>query len=332
MTIGKKSLDAELAPAKVIATYPQERTVDVEMANFQARKSGVIVVNNPGNYSFPAVGDMGLVIGQDTTGYYWIGKIEYGFARKISGETDPATGRKYPLREVADGEAYISNPKNGTGLMLSSSGGFSLLAYIQDGISYIGNKLGTPLRMLQAKARTFQATATNVLLNLGVVVRSIPPTGDSPISYAGQAATEFLVKVQKVIGVVAQTVVKFQLGDIMAEPAASTTGIPEQSTATGGLLKAVLLVNDDAGATELGALRIDNLGGVEIKGTLAIIQDATAIYIGTVLGDLSQPAVKGMDLMAWLNSHQHGTGVGPSGTPLTPAGPTTFNSSKVFLG
>lgn len=38
--------------------------------------------------------------------------------------------------------------------------------------------------------------------------------------------------------------------------------------------------------------------------------------------------VRGDDLITWLNSHQHPTGMGPSGPPAIPAIPTDFLSSK----
>jgi hypothetical protein len=321
----------EWFPAKVTAAYTDKRTVDVRDLTSTAKKFNVRVVGSPSDYSFPAVGTAGLVVGNETN-YYYLGKIEYGYARKLSGEVNPETGEKWPVRQVKEGEAYLTNYTRGSGLLLSSSGGFTLVTQIGDGIKYLWTSGGVLLQQLLLQAKTITNKANNVFTAFGRVIRNVPALGPSVImdSSGTSPAQEFLASVRRIIGTTAVDIVKVHFGDILQEPVIATTpGVPEVSTTTGSPLKFKIVVNDASGTAALSEITIDNTGAIVVSGTPLAVIKALITNIG---GDTpTEPAVQGNKLITWINTHIHSTSFGPSGVPVTPATIADFCSSKVFI-
>lgn len=67
------------------------------------------------------------------------------------------------------------------------------------------------------------------------------------------------------------------------------------------------------------------------KGLTVTGESVTLKAAGVMLADgADTPAVRGQDLMTWLASHTHGTGVGPSTPPTSPP-PSAILSQKVKL-
>jgi len=95
-----------------------------------------------------------------------------------------------------------------------------------------------------------------------------------------------------------------------------------QTTMKNLLSKVTLSV---AGEAEMKGL----LGSVKAGLASTDIEHAVMIKLGGA--SATEPAVLGLKLMLWLNTHMHGTGVGPSSPPMAPATPMDFNSMKVFV-
>lgn len=98
---------------------------------------------------------------------------------------------------------------------------------------------------------------------------------------------------------------------------------------------------DETGAIELAnkiaGLNISTIGEVEMKSAMGSVKSAMSaltinhnVRISLGSDSATEPLVLGLKLMKWLNSHTHGTGTGPSTSPITPATPADFNSTKVF--
>lgn len=90
-------------------------------------------------------------------------------------------------------------------------------------------------------------------------------------------------------------------------------------------------------SNKMGGLNINTIGEVEFKGAVGNIKNSMSALsilhnVKINLGDeaAKEPLVLGLKLMKWLNNHTHGTGTGPSTTPIVPATPADFNSTKVF--
>jgi len=333
MPIKAPPLSAHMFHGKVRATNPEGRTIDVDWYDAEVIKKGVIVLTPTGNYAFPRKGDVGLVIGNDADGYYWLGKVDFGYARKLAGDLNPETGKKWPVRKVYGGETYITNLLQGIGLFLGNSGNFSLLSQFQDGVKYIAKKSGAAFRKLLLSSKSIVSTASSVQLNLGTVIRKLPVIGESIITNETglQSAQEFLAVVKKIVGVTSVESVKLHLGDILQEPVIAQLGIPQVSATTGQFIRALLSVFDPTGTTELASLKMDVTGNVEITGTPQAIFDALLVYIGGNAATATHQAVHNDSLITWLNTHTHSSSVGPTGTVVVPALPTDFGSTKVFI-
>jgi uncharacterized protein involved in type VI secretion and phage assembly len=68
-------------------------------------------------------------------------------------------------------------------------------------------------------------------------------------------------------------------------------------------------------------ITIQTNGNVTVQGTAIALNGQT---VG-ICSNPDTPAVRGQDLMTWLSSHTHGTGVGPSTPPLVPPTPTILS-------
>lgn len=339
MPLDPKPLEAYLFHGKVVNTYPETRLIDVEFIDTDTIKYSVRVVQDSSTFSFPRKDEVGLCIGSDVAGYYYLGKLEFGYARKVNKEIKiPNTDRYWPVKKIKEGESYISHVLNGLGLFFSNSGSFSLTAQNQDGIEYFYSKLGEPFRWLKQTAKSILLSSITSSLSLGAVIRSVPVQGEKIIRSLvdpTKAAQEFLIKINRIIGVLPRTIVKFHLGEIVTEPVTDpSVPVPDVNTGVAGApLRVVLSVSDDAGASELAYLKVDNTGGIELKGTPAMVADALLIFIGAAFGDTSEPAVKGQALYTWLAGHKHPSGTGPTGQP-TPDDQSTLStilSTKIFL-
>jgi hypothetical protein len=72
-------------------------------------------------------------------------------------------------------------------------------------------------------------------------------------------------------------------------------------------------------------------GGVTIKTTQKVVIDGASEFSAKAaavnLGNLpTEPAVLGQQLLTWLNTHTHATGVGPSSPPVAPATPALLST------
>jgi len=338
MALLPKGLQAFLFHAKVLNTYPEVRLIDVEFINAGTIKKSVRVVQDSSTFSFPRKDEIGLCIGNDVQGYYYLGKMDFAYARKLNKEvTIPGTKTNWPIRKIKPGETYISHVLNGLGLLFTNSGNFSLTALNQDGIKYIYDKMGEPFRWLQATAKSILLGSITSSLSLGAVIRKTPVQGDKVIrslTDPTKAAQEFLVNITKIIGILPKTVVKLHLGEILQEPVTNPmVPIPVFHTEVGlggaaAMLQALLAVFNTAGI-EIGSIKIDNLGNMSINTTLPgagklVINAGTNTHIlstaGTYIGGTAdippiEPMVLGNQLSTWLAGHKHPTSMGLSGAP-----------------
>ena len=278
MSLKPQPLNANLFYGKVIATYPEARVIDVKWPNLDVIKRSVVVVQGSENYSFPKVDEVGLVIGNDVERYYYLGKIEFAYNRRLAGEDkDPATGKKWPLSLIDAGEVYLLNILTGVGLRFSNSGDFSLKNR-RDGLKYILEKAGNPLRWLTLAAKAVTLSSKTTELNVGAVIRSVPVLGNAIIKGVvdkTKAAQEFLVKVTQIVGVAQVDKARLHLGDILVEPVASAMGaIPKLHTeiaSLGGVpapLRANLAVcNEALAGVEIASVKMDQTGNLSINAT-----------------------------------------------------------------
>ena len=329
---------------RVIATYPDARVIDVKWPNVNVIKRSVIVVQDSSNYSFPLVGEIGLVIGNDVERYYYLGKIEFGYSQQLEAQSNgPAAGNSWALSLIEAGEVQLLNLLTGAALYLSNSGDFSLKNQLMDGLSYIREKTGNPFRWLTLAAKTVTLTSSTTSLTVGAVIRNIPVLGNTIIKGVTdktKAAQEFLAKVTNIVGPAQINRAKLHLGDILIEPVASSLGaIPVLHTEAGvagaaAALQALLAVFNPVGI-ETASVKMDNLGNLSVNanlpGTGMLVINGVQIYIGCTPLDMSQPMVKGTDLLTWLNTHTHNSSIGPTGTPVVIATPLDFCSTKTFV-
>jgi hypothetical protein len=339
MSLIRAGRTPQLFPAKILSVDTVNRMVTVLDTLGNSKKGNVILVTNPGVFSSPRVGDVGLVIGTEL-GYYFLGKIDYGYARKLKGEVAYAgstTDESY--REAAEGEPYISNCNKGGGLHFSNSGGFSILSKMKRGIQYLANAGGKPLEWLKLIGRRSSLISPGGMaeVSAGGVIRTLPILGESqitdplptiPPTPIPPVAYEVLLAIRNGLGQVTERV---QLGRVLQEPVVFSPGTPEISTNSGQPVKFVVEVKDPSGSVPMGSIKIDQIGTVEIKATPQLILESLFTYIGGNALTATEPAVLGIKLMAWLNSHTHPTGTGPSGTPTIPALLTDFCSLKIFV-
>ena len=292
MGIHQRALDADLFYGKVIRVDSKNRLIDVLWANMGINKVGVPVINPPGDYSLPAVGSSGLVIGSDVQGHYFLGKVDFGYARKVAGIINPDTDHKYKVRKVVeDGENYYANPIIGSGLHLSNTGNMSLTHPSGDGLKYSRNRMGAPLRLLQLIARTIQQQATNTSVSFGSVLRRIPSKGYTLIrDISGLSAQEFNVGVSN--GPV--EVAKFILGNVVDK-----AGIGEFS-AFGSRVFAFL----KTGLTPVteASIKLDEPGNIEINAASTAQVSLTGLLINLGKTLAPEPVVKGITFQGLVNT------------------------------
>ena len=323
-------LNAALFRAKVLSVDAENRTVDVIRVNVDAKYTRVMIMSSAGNYSMPDVGDVGLVIG-DVTSMYWLGRLDFGYKKHLAGAINPKTGKKWGVRLIDAGAVQLVNLATRVGLYFSNSADFSLTNDFSDGIKYIKEKSGAPLRWLKLLGRSVSIEGANVFVNAGTVMRNIIGTGFSAVNdMTGAAlAKEFSVFVKKPVGPAETDAARLQMGDVLQEPvAAAQAGVPEVGGIPGGFLR-VLLAGFTAAGIIGGALKIDNLGNAELSTLLGnILINGISIHIGGFPS--THPAVLGDQLLIYLNTHAHSSSIGPTGTVVTPAAADLL-STKVLL-
>ena len=292
MGINSEPLAADLFSGKVSSVDSSNRTIDVEYLNMGVTKKSVIVINPPGDYSLPEVGSSGLVVGSDVQGYYFLGKIDFGYARKIAGLLDSSTGKKYKIRRVVEGgEGYYANPTIGSWLHLANTGNMSLMHPSGDGLKYTRSRLGSPLRLLQMGARTIHQKATTTSVSFGSILRSIPSLGYTLVKdITGFSGQEFNVDIS--IGAV--PMVKFILGNVV-----SALGVNEMSAF--GKRVFALLKTGLTPVTEAN-VKIDELGNVEVNAAPTAQMALTGLLINLGKTVAPEPVIKGLTFQGLENT------------------------------
>lgn len=303
--------------AQVVAVDERNRLIDVQWIGMEGGKRGIIMINDPGSYALPAVGDQGLVIAQGVN-YFYLGKIDYNYAAKVDGRVKNVLGKL-----IRSGVTALGNIRAGSWLSFPNTGDFSLLSQMADGIKYV-----TKTRKLTASSRTFEVLAhatKEVKVRIGAALRDIPATGESPVTgTSGSSALEVLFQI------VYQTIqsARFHIGEVT-----DSLGIFELSS--WGLPLRVVLETTAAPPTNTGVTgyKVDNAGNVEIKTTTGQVSidgiAAAGILLGPAVPAPTHPVIYGDSLLLWLNTHTHSSPVGPTGVPITPAG-SDLLSVKVF--
>jgi hypothetical protein len=324
-----KNKEISIGPAKVMAAYPDERIVSIKWLNRPTDRHNVMVVTDPNSYSFPQVGDCGLVISVDNYDYF-IGKLEYRYADKINGtsegRTKDASGQDIYAKKVQPGDVFLAPLLRATSLFLSKTGGMSLSAKSGDGLVYYAyNRLAK----LKAKATIIlgqgvTAAFGKVMRDLGAGLQVIPNV-DLPTT----PSVESLIDV---------TINTFRMARLHLGHVLNSVGVPELgSIIPTARLRAILEVC--TASVPIAVLKMDELGHIELSSTIGkIMIDSTApvpldsILLGGSLLTLTQHAVWGELLIDWLNNHTHPTSMGPTSTPTIPALPATLLSKKVLVG
>jgi len=275
-------------PAEVIAIYPADRVVDIRWLSQEGGKRGVVVTSSHGDYSFPAVGDTGLVL-QYGFNFFYIGRIDISYAAKLAGNVrSKLTGQKLRPTEVDGGEAHLENVAAKSYVRFSNNGDFSLLNAFREGLKYMRN-----LRRTTISAKTMELFGNGIKIMFGTAIRN-PGTGEiPPPGTSGGKVIEFLLQIayQDI-----QTV-RFHLGEIVDLIAGT---VPEMSS-FGARLKALLEVT--AGPAPLASLKMDEVGNVEVTSATGQIKtsslgpttidskstlSASAIGIASIDGQLVQ--------------------------------------------
>lgn len=369
---GTNQFSGWLFIARVVAIYPESRVVDVKWLTGDQLVHQAMLVSSFANFSFPAVGDYCVIIGDDS-GYYCLGKIDDHYPNKLGLITDDdgnkviptdKEGNKLKAKRVPGGESVFMNLAKNTFLILSNSGGFSLLSgAFQHGIDYILSSGINTLKHLKVLGNTITSEASGQLMRIGAVIRNDnlgnPTTVANPVTLSG--AVEGSINVTEPADPLGLDTAAVKVGDIFIEPVTVDSGthlptagaatptkglLPHTDLGASGISRAVrALLGVFAAGTDLGTVKIDDLGNVTVNSNAAggtsvlnaglkIVINAPLTIIGTTPDDPSattEPAVLGTSLITWLNTHQHGSGTGPTSTPITPALPTDFNSTKVFV-
>jgi hypothetical protein len=345
--------------AVVTALYPSDRTIDVINAHNRIPIKRVYVVMDAGNFSFPNLDDIGLVMG-DETAFYYLGRLDNNYQQKIAGNVKDANGNKLAAKLVNGGESMIMNLAKRIGLFFSNNGNFSLINDFLDGLIYTGTSGNSPLRLTELAGQTIQLTGGLVKLNVGSVIRNVIAQGKKAIvdsTNPTQYGAEVKAEIQTPL---ALPVAKFHMGNILMEPVADPmAGIPTPGTFVAPL-RALLSVFSELGV-ETTTIKMDQTGNMEIAaklpgtGLLAISAgvsaglDAPRVDIGGLpppAGVLAtEPCMQGIKFAIWfknfldnyLATHTHQSPVGPTGIPIQPTVPfepvgTEYSSTKVYIG
>lgn len=269
-------------PAKITATDPENRLVNVKYLNMSAGVTNVIVLSSHGNLSFPNVGDCGLVLRFENWAYY-LGTIEYGFARRIAGELkDETTGQTLLAKLIKDGEVFLNNVKSNLFLALSNNGDINLVNGRDEGLSYTSK-----FRLLKTAALTLRQIGNGVTSAIGSVVRDLPGLGPTiSIGDSGGPAVEAFTEVKE-NGV---KLSRLHLGYVKD----TTLGVDEVSSYA-SRVRAVLEVC--AGPVPLAYLKIDELGNIELSSASGNMSQTVGqnLDITTVGGKITETGATGIE-------------------------------------
>ena len=266
-----------LDEAKVIASYPRSRTVDVQYVTSDRSRQNVLVIGGYGDYSFPKVGDLVCVLSSQHKDYC-VGVVEHFYEAKLNGDVkDEFTGERVYVKAVKDGEVYISNVLKRIFLFLSNSGNFSLLSGDNDGLAYYLKN-----RYLRLKGQITQIIGSGTTGAFGYVYRNrgkgyepIPST-ENPLAPAVEFMTEIVFNKLKVA--------RIQLGHVK-----DTLGVDEVSS-YGGLLEAIIEVF--SAGVPLASLKMDKSGNIELASKAAkTVVDGLEVQLGGVTA--AQSVMKG---------------------------------------
>jgi hypothetical protein len=321
------------AEAVVQGVDTKSRTLTVKWMLFPSTQTDVMLLNDSSSFSVPNVGDVGLVLSVGPKHYY-LGKIEYSYKEKIEGLTTE-TGEEVRLRdvdnneiyarEIKEGETFLSNMAKGIGMMFSKGGNFSLANRDNDGFSYyVSNRLTKMSGML------LQFFAGRSSIFFGRVMRNIGGKNVNMPSDLGPTipALEFFVDI---------LLMGLRMGRIHLGYVLDAMGLPEFGTIIpAARLRAIIEVCNAVGIS-IAALKIDELGNVEITADPAIGKvmikggAVQGVLLGGDTGTATHPAAFGDVVMTYLLGHQHPTAMGPSGPPIVPPD-LSMISTNVFLG
>jgi hypothetical protein len=309
------------------------RTLTVKWLTFNATQTHVVLLNDANSYSVPSVGDVGLILSMGVKHYY-LGKLEYNYKEKIEGMTTESgetvrmrdvDNNEIYAREIKEGETFLSNMAKGIGMMFSKGGNFSLANRDNDGFSYyVSNRLTKMSGML------LQFFAGRSSIFFGRVMRNIGGKNVNMPSDLGPTipALEFFVDI---------LLMGLRMGRIHLGYVLDKMGLPEFGTVIpAARLRAIIEVCNALGVS-IAALKMDELGNVEITADPAIGKvmikggAAQGVLLGGDTSTATHPAAFGDVVMVYLLGHQHPTAMGPSGVPIVPPD-LTMISTNVFLG
>jgi len=312
----------------VVATNLEDRLLRVQVHGTERHIDDVIMVTDPGSFSFPRKYDQGLVIEDDVRSFY-VGKIEFGFKDKVDGNVqDKETGVNILAKLVKEGEIYLSNLTKRVWLNISRSGDFSLMNGLGEGLRYFRQ-----YRFLRLTSMFTNILNNGVNVFLGSVVRDIPAVGKQVIpSDAGPTIPSIEALINVFIEPLKIRLARLHLGHVKND-----LGIDEFGS-FGARVRGIMEVCNPAGVS-MASLKFDEAGNIELSslppGTVMI--DGNVIS-GILLGGFGavQSAVYGDLLVSWLLAHTHNSSVGPTSVPqLTPgfsAALTELLSKKVKIG
>lgn len=258
----------EFAEAKVVSTYPRSRTLDVKYLNSDRMRLNVLVIGGYGDYSFPQVGDVICMLSTQHKDYC-IGVVEHFYGAKLDGAVkSESTGERIYVKQVKDGEVYLSNVLKRIFLFLSNSGNFSLISGDNDGLAYYLKN-----RYLRLKGQITQIIGSGTTAAFGYVYRNrgqgyepIPST-ENPLAPAVEFLTEIVFNKLKVA--------RIQIGHVK-----DSLGVDEVSS-FGGLLQAVLEVF--SGGISAARLKMDKSGNVELSSTAGkTMLDGLEVQLGGI--------------------------------------------------
>lgn len=315
-----------IEPARVVATDPDNRLLDIKLMHSDHGSKNAIPITDFGSYSFPKVGDyvLALISGADNP-VYCIGKIDYGYKAKVDGKIDvdgkaidPKAKSKSPMlaRRVKEGEVFLANLAKRAWLQIAENGDFSLLNGLNEGLNYVKNT-----RFLRLAGTVFQALGSGATFNVGAVARDLP-SGKTIIPSDAPVIPAIEGMINLVIG--ALRLARFHIGHVK-----DAMGIDEFGS-WGARIRAIIEVCTPG--IPIAVLKMDEVGNIELSSTAGVIMLNGLPVAGILLGGLgaAHPVAYGDVLLTWLNSHTHGTSVGPSSTPIVPADSATLLSKQVM--
>lgn len=298
----------QVFPAEVTATDPENRVISVKFLGLAEIGNNVIVLNDSGNYSFPRVGERGLVLDAYPY-YYYLGKIEYRYKEQIEGAVDRISKVNINAKKVAGGETWIGSVIKKAWLYIANSGNFSLMNGLNDGLKYFAQS-----RFLRLAAGVVNLVGSGAYVAFGSVIRDIPGVGKTPIP----SDIPTIPSVEGLIDIVYNNLklARLHIGHVMN----TTLGTPEISS-FGTRLRAILEVA--TGGVTLAVLKMDETGNIELSTvpTGKVMLNGNPVG-GIMLSGLGSAfsGVLGEKLTSYLLAHTHGSPAGNTSPPLPVAG------------